>query len=57
MEQKSLKRFWIYRSAEAKHFFCVCAAHDRRHALKIARRMFRLERTACAIPEVPEAAA
>lgn len=45
------QRFLVYRSKESKHFMCVCDARDRRHALKIARRMFALTRTAMAIPE------
>lgn len=47
----NLHRFLIYRSAKAKHFLCVCAARDKRHALKIARQNFKLDRTAYAIPE------
>ena len=43
-----MTRFLIYRSAAARQFLCVCAALDKRHALKIARRMFRLDRTAYA---------
>jgi hypothetical protein len=39
-------RYLIYRSATALNFLCVCSAISRGHALKIARRMFRLERTA-----------
>lgn len=46
-----LRRYLVYRSRDAKQFLCICAARDRRHALKIARRMFRLDRTACAEPE------
>lgn len=44
-------RFLIYRSAAARVHLCVCAARDKSHALKIARRMFRLERTAFALKE------
>ena len=46
-----MTRFLVYRSKTAKHFLCICAARDRKHALKIARRMFTLDRTAFAIPE------
>lgn len=44
-------RFLVYRSARARNWLCVCAARDKRHALKIARRMFRLDRTAFAVQE------
>jgi hypothetical protein len=40
----------VYRANEAKTYLCVCAARDKRHALKIARQMFRLPRTAYARP-------
>lgn len=45
------QRFLVFRSAKSGDFLCVCAARSRTHALKIARRMFRLERTAWAIEE------
>lgn len=45
-------RFRVYRSSAARTYLCVCSARDRRHALKIARRMFRLEKTAYAVSEV-----
>lgn len=44
-----LLRFLVYRSSESRTYLCVCAARDKRHALKIARQMFRLGRTAFAI--------
>ena len=44
------RRFKVFRSATSRDFLCICAARDKRHALKIARRMFRLERTAMAFP-------
>lgn len=47
----TVRRFLVFRSREARDFLCVCAARDRRHALKIARRMFRLERSAYAETE------
>ncbi len=47
----TLQRYLVYRSDKAKNFLCVCAASDRRHALKIARQLFRLERTAHAVRE------
>lgn len=46
-----MSRFLIYRSAASKVHLCVCAARDKRHAVAIARRLFRLERTAYAVPE------
>jgi hypothetical protein len=46
-----LTRFLIYPNDKTKQFMCVCAARDKRHALKIARQLFRLDRTAFAIPE------
>lgn len=46
-----MTRFLIYRSSAARQFLCVCAARDKRHALAIARRMFRLDRTAYAMKE------
>ena len=46
-----MSRYLIYRNAAARQFLCVCAALDKRHALKIARRMFRLDRTAYAMKE------
>ncbi|NLW81231.1 MAG: hypothetical protein GXY42_06105 [Desulfovibrionales bacterium] len=45
------RRFLVFRSAKSGDFLCVCAARSRSHALKIARRMFRLEQTAWAIEE------
>lgn len=49
---KGLRRFLVYRTAASRGFLCVCAARDRRHAVKIARQQFRLGRTAYAIEEV-----
>ena len=46
-----LRRFLVYRSSSSPNYLCVCSARDKRHALKIARRMFRLERTATAVLE------
>lgn len=46
-----MSRHLIYRSAKARQFLCVCLARDERHALKIARRMFQLDRTAYAVAE------
>lgn len=51
MSANPLRRYLVYRSAKARNHLCVCAARDRRHALRIARQMFRLERAAFAIPE------
>lgn len=47
----TLRRFYVYRSGDSRSFLCVCAARDRRHALRIARQMFRLTRTAFAVEE------
>lgn len=44
-------RFLVFRCRDARHHLCVCAARDKAHALLIARRMFRLERTAYAMRE------
>lgn len=44
-------RYLVYRSAASRNFLCVCAARDKRHAVQIARRMFRLDRTAYAMEE------
>ena len=46
-----LTRFKIYRSAKSRDFLCIVAARDGRHALKIARSIFTLDRTAKAIRE------
>ena len=46
-----LRRYLVYRSRKSRGYLCVCAARDRRHALRIARQMFTLERTAFAVPE------
>ncbi len=46
-----LRRFRVYREAGARQFLCVAAARDARHAVKIARQLFRLTRTAWATPE------
>lgn len=46
-----MTRFLIYRSADAQELPCGCAARDKRRALTIARRMFRLDRTAYAMKE------
>ena len=51
MSANPLRRFLIYRTAKILQHLCVCAARDGRHALRIARQMFLLERTAFAVPE------
>ena len=51
MSTNPLRRFLVYRSAKSRQHLCVCAARDGRHALRIARQMFLLERTAFAVPE------
>jgi hypothetical protein len=38
----------VFRSAKAREFLCICKARNEQHALEIAGRMFRLERTAWA---------
>ena len=45
-----MKRFAIYRSRESKNLLCYCMARDRQHALKIARGIWTLTRTARAVP-------
>ena len=49
-----MTRYMVFRSASSSHHLCVCAARDRGHALRIARRMFRIERTGYAVPERAE---
>jgi hypothetical protein len=44
-------RFLVYRSRASRSHLCVCAARDKAHALRIARRLFRLDRTAFAVAE------
>lgn len=44
-------RWWVYRTAKSQAPLCVVAANDRLHALKIARGIWALDRTARAIPE------
>ncbi|MFA7331058.1 MAG: hypothetical protein WC326_08300 [Candidatus Delongbacteria bacterium] len=44
-------RHLIFRSQAAKVHLCVVDARDRRHALKVARRTFKLDKTAYAIRE------
>lgn len=51
MTDHTTSRFLVYRSAASRDFLCVCAARDRRHAVAIARRLFRLDRTAYARAE------
>ena len=46
-----LRRYLVYSSAKDKRFLCVCAARDAKHALKIARQLFTLDRTAHAVLE------
>lgn len=53
MSANLLRRFLVYRSAKSRQHLCVCAARDGRHAVRIARQMFLLERTAFAVPEAP----
>lgn len=46
-----MDRYLVFRSASSANHLCVCAARDKRHAVKIARRLFRLDRTAYAVQE------
>lgn len=48
MNAAPLRRFNVYRSAAARTHLCVCAARDSRHAVRIARQLFLLTRTATA---------
>lgn len=51
MSLTHLTRYLVFRSKESRDFLCVCAARDSKHALRIARQIFTLSRTASAIPE------
>ena len=42
-------RFRVWRSSKARSFLCIAAARDERHALQVARQLFRLERSAFAV--------
>lgn len=53
MSAENLIRYNVYRSGKSRNFLCICAARDRRHAVKIARQIFRLDRTAFAVPAQP----
>lgn len=46
-----MKRFLVFSSKSRTTHLCVCMARDRRHALSVARQLFRLKRDAYAIPE------
>ena len=50
-DQTKLRRFQVFRCRKSREFLCVAAARDGRHALKIARQLFRLGREAWARPE------
>lgn len=43
-----MNRYAIFRSKESKNVLCYCAARDAKHALKIARGIWTLTRTATA---------
>lgn len=45
------KRWLVFRSRKSPAHLCVCAANDAKHAVKIARNIWSLDRTAFAIPE------
>lgn len=50
--RQGLRRFLVFADQSDRRYLCVCAARDKRHALKIARQTgFRLSRTAFAILE------
>lgn len=51
MSATPLRRFHVYREAKDRQFLCIAAARDAKHAVRIARQMFRLTRTAWATPE------
>lgn len=53
MSAMKTTRYLVFRSKASPTHLCVCAARDRRHAVTIARQMFRLPATAYAIPEQP----
>jgi len=46
-----LRRFRVYREAKSRQCLCIAAARDSKHAVKVARQLFRLTRTAWATPE------
>ena len=48
-------RFRVWRSSKARSFLCIAAARDERHALQVARQLFRLERSAFAVKITNEA--
>ena len=48
---QQLHRFLVFKHAKSRDFLCICAARDKRHALKIARQLFTLDRTAFAVME------
>lgn len=45
------RRYLVYRSNKSRQFMCVCEARDEDHALAIARKNFRMDRTAWAVRE------
>ena len=54
---KPLYRYLVYRTKEARTYLCVAAARSETHALKIARQVHRLSRSAYALLETVERAA
>lgn len=50
MSADNLIQYRVYRSRKSHGWLCVCLAKNRRHALKIARQMFKLHRDAFALP-------
>lgn len=48
--QQELKRYEVYR-APGRPYLCIAAARDAKHALKIARQMFKMPRTSFAVLE------
>lgn len=48
---RPLHRFHVYRTRTSPRRLCICAARDKAHALRIARGIWQLDRTAYATPE------
>jgi hypothetical protein len=44
-------RWLVYRTRKSANHLCVVAAQDKAHALRVARGIWALDRTAFAIPE------
>jgi hypothetical protein len=46
-----LIRYMVFTAPSRREPLCICAARDKKHALKIARQLFALPRTAYAVEE------